>query len=199
MVGRHPPLIASTYEVARESSIGPVSGTPESVFGRALEKTRERSDSTPPRKPALSALSAGSDLSEEGGSEVPSVGCGSGMHVRRVKRRTIAARVAFCSRTAGESPAAGRRDCSRYSSAEIGAPSGEVSSSWKSRSSQTNSGKNSESDAAAAAPLSAEPARPAARPAAARPPSACTRILWVSWATRESWSMAALLIALVEL
>eukprot|EP00966_Prymnesium_polylepis_P027541 636704-Prymnesium_polylepis.2 len=63
----------------------------------------------------------------------------------------------------------------------MGLPSSSTSSSWKSRSSHTNCGKNCES-----APSSSAP-------------SAWTRIFLMSCTTRLSWSSAPLLIAFSEL
>ena len=99
----------------------------------------------------------------------------------------MARRVSFCSRTAAELPGCGRRHSSRYWSGVISRPSEEVSSSWKSRSSHVNRGKNSESSASVAE--AAEEAEEAA----------WTRIRCVSCATSESWSIAAALIAFSEL
>ena len=60
----------------------------------------------------------------------------------------MAARVEFCSATAADAPGCARRHSSRYCVGVSSRPASSLSSSWKSRSSQTNLGKKAASSAA---------------------------------------------------
>ena len=162
IVGSAPSLIASQYEPASCSRVRPVSAGPPAPrdLGRAPPKRRVLSSCTPETNSALSALSGvlSRALSAEGGSDVPSVGCGNAMHERSVKSVRMAARVAFCSWMAADVPLAGCRHDSRYASGVRAAPSPSSSSSWKSRSSHVKRGKNCAS--ASAPPALAAAASP---------------------------------------
>ena len=81
-----------------------------STLGASVEKRLCLRSVTPVLKPGCSEESAGRFLRAEGGSEVPSVGCGSVTQLRSLKRLRMAERVAFCSATAAEEPGCSGRE-----------------------------------------------------------------------------------------
>mmetsp|Transcript_22730 Transcript_22730/g.56493 ORF Transcript_22730/g.56493 Transcript_22730/m.56493 type:complete len:228 (+) Transcript_22730:580-1263(+) len=181
MVGRAPSLMALTYASVSPSNIGPSRVVPLTFFSPTLMSTCCFSRVTPSRNPGASCARSGRALSASGLRFVPRVGCASVTHERLRKSSVRAVRVSFCSFTAAEAPSLGLRHSSRYCCSLIGRPASSTSSSWKSRSSQMNCGKNCES-----APSSSAP-------------SACTRIFLMSCTTSDSWSSAPELMAFSEL